>query len=107
MRFTTTSHQGTVELGFPPVYKRKDFPSLCLGVLPDTTFPKGAELLPGAKRWLGQQNKGASIPEGAARLQENYLGPGFRGPLCFVSRSQQRRKREAWRGRDARQRESG
>lgn len=104
--FTTTSHQGTVELGFP---LRVQETFLCVVRSCQTLLSlkeRSYSLGPNAGS-LGQQNKGASISEGAARLQENYLGPRCRGPLCFVSRSQQRRKREAWRGRDARQRESG
>lgn len=52
----------------------------------DSTFPRPRKLLPGAKRQLGQQNKGASIPEGAAGQQENYSSlPPWACSLCFVS----------------------
>lgn len=54
-----------------------------LGLCRTPLLPTRGELLPGATRQLGQQNKeGASIP-GAAGLQENYSRPSERRSPLF------------------------
>lgn len=77
------------------------FPDCCVRSLQDSTFHRPGELLPGTKGQLGQQNKEvASIPEVAARLQENYsrlsvrLFPLFRFPISAKEEGGRKTERE-------------
>ena len=76
------------------------------GVRPyqDSTVPRPGELLPGAERRLGQQNKeGASVPQGAAGLQNSYSGPSARPPPLFRVPAPAEEEGEAGRGSAARE----
>lgn len=46
-------------------------------------FPWRSGAAPKGRHPLWQQNKGASIPEGTARLRENYSGPSVLRPPLF------------------------
>lgn len=64
-----------------------------------STVPRPGELLPGAERRLGQQNKeGASVPPGAAGLQDSYSGPSARPPPLFRAPAPAEEEGEAGRG---------